>query len=429
MSNRFHNKWHRHNHHTANGNEPDGGYDPIASHADPWKGDLVISPDGSTLSARDIRVTTISPFSGNWITLTDHVLITTLSALSATITQQNTLVNNLTGFVISGTDVTDTIHDIYQAGENSFVLRQIPISSTSWATFDKDLETKRNLIVGGEATVSTLTASGNIHANSIYLANSSIYFDSGIKIGCSNSTNDIYGLDVDMTNVLGGFPLLSPITMGAYTSGGLRAGTITIGNSAKGSGIYSVIIGSANNESSYNGLNNIVGYKNSIVGRETFLSSPQSVTNSILGYVNTVSGSNNTVLGSNSDIQDGNFNQSTGNYNTITKASYSSILGSYSTVTASSAIQLGRGTNSTPNSLQFQNVQIVSGGYICAESIGGTFSNLSAVNISVTDTIQASSYKSQDGTIGATGTITGPLSNVASITVKNGLITSWVYNM
>ena len=43
MSNRFHNKWHRHNHHTySTDNEADSRHDPIASPSDPFKGDFVL---------------------------------------------------------------------------------------------------------------------------------------------------------------------------------------------------------------------------------------------------------------------------------------------------------------------------------------------------------------------------------------------------
>lgn len=44
MSSRFHNKWHRHNHHTVPLNDPrypDSSHDPIASHESPFRGDFV----------------------------------------------------------------------------------------------------------------------------------------------------------------------------------------------------------------------------------------------------------------------------------------------------------------------------------------------------------------------------------------------------
>ena len=44
MSNRFHNKWHRRNHHTyGNASNPDAGHDPIASQQQPFLGEFVLS--------------------------------------------------------------------------------------------------------------------------------------------------------------------------------------------------------------------------------------------------------------------------------------------------------------------------------------------------------------------------------------------------
>lgn len=46
MSNRFHNKYHRHNHHTSPVGDPrypDAANDPIASYTSPFLGDFVLS--------------------------------------------------------------------------------------------------------------------------------------------------------------------------------------------------------------------------------------------------------------------------------------------------------------------------------------------------------------------------------------------------
>jgi len=54
MSSRFHNKYHRHNHHTATSYDPrypDSGYDPIASPESPFMGPFVMI---GTLSATGI---------------------------------------------------------------------------------------------------------------------------------------------------------------------------------------------------------------------------------------------------------------------------------------------------------------------------------------------------------------------------------------
>lgn len=56
MSNRFHSKYHRHNHHTYSVDDPrypDAGHDPIASPDSPFLGDFVMF---GTLSAKSIPV-------------------------------------------------------------------------------------------------------------------------------------------------------------------------------------------------------------------------------------------------------------------------------------------------------------------------------------------------------------------------------------
>jgi hypothetical protein len=48
MSSRFHNKFHRHNHHTTSVGDtryPDATHDPIASYDSPFQGDFVIEGD------------------------------------------------------------------------------------------------------------------------------------------------------------------------------------------------------------------------------------------------------------------------------------------------------------------------------------------------------------------------------------------------
>ena len=151
------NKWHRHNHHTTTSpsTEPDYGHDPIASHIDPFKCDFVIYPDGSTLSARNINVNTLIPFSG-WNVVVPYpytLLVSNLSAISATVNYQNILVSEVSGFVVNGSDASDTFHDIQYPGANNLALNLIPVSSTSWATFDKDLRTGRDLYVNGTAYI------------------------------------------------------------------------------------------------------------------------------------------------------------------------------------------------------------------------------------------------------------------------------------
>ena len=68
MSSRFHNKYHRHNHHTLDINDPrypDASHDPIASHDSPFRGDFVLN---GTLSANNIAFTSASVTPGETLT-------------------------------------------------------------------------------------------------------------------------------------------------------------------------------------------------------------------------------------------------------------------------------------------------------------------------------------------------------------------------
>lgn len=66
MSSRFHNKWHRHNHHTNPSNDsryPDSSHDPIASYEAPFQGDFVLN--GTLSSSGGATFNTATPLSAN----------------------------------------------------------------------------------------------------------------------------------------------------------------------------------------------------------------------------------------------------------------------------------------------------------------------------------------------------------------------------
>jgi hypothetical protein len=65
MSSRFHNKWHRHNHHTISINDPnypDASHDPIASPESPFQGDFILQ--GGLSASGNIEFTGIMDFKG-----------------------------------------------------------------------------------------------------------------------------------------------------------------------------------------------------------------------------------------------------------------------------------------------------------------------------------------------------------------------------
>ena len=127
----------------------------MASHEVPFLGDFVINPDGSTLSARDIDTNTISPFSGNIINVPYPytLLVSNLSAVSATINQVNILVTELSGFIVEGSDNSIHIHSIIIPGSNDLSINHAPISSNSWVSIAGDLQTQNDLYVSGVAYI------------------------------------------------------------------------------------------------------------------------------------------------------------------------------------------------------------------------------------------------------------------------------------
>jgi hypothetical protein len=68
MSSRFHNKYHRHNHHTTaviDPRYPDASHDPIASHDSPFQGDFILN---GILSADNLAFTNASVTPGGTLT-------------------------------------------------------------------------------------------------------------------------------------------------------------------------------------------------------------------------------------------------------------------------------------------------------------------------------------------------------------------------
>ena len=202
MSNRFHNKFHRFNHSTTKDiNIPDSGYDPIASHEFPFKGDFVQYPDGAVLSARNIATNTVIPFSGNIITFPYPytVVISNLSAISATVNYQDILVSELSGFVINGLDNTLQIHPIQIEGVNNLTLKGTPISSTSWVSISGDFQTQSNMYVSGVAYIANEYVT-NLTAVNLSALNANTYDLTTTNLSAYSA--NIYNLNVSNNSIM-----------------------------------------------------------------------------------------------------------------------------------------------------------------------------------------------------------------------------------
>jgi hypothetical protein len=144
---------------------------------------------GSTLSARDIDTNTISPFSGNIVTVPYPytLLVSNLSAISATINQVNILVQELSGFKVEGTDVGIYIHPIIVPGSNDLSISNAPISSNSWVSIAGDLQTQNDLFVSGIAHIANEYVT-NLTAVNLSALNAITYNLTGVNNYFSNVT-------------------------------------------------------------------------------------------------------------------------------------------------------------------------------------------------------------------------------------------------
>ena len=205
MSNRFHQKYHRHNHHTDGTiGEPDASRDPIASTLDPFKGSFVLAGSLSSyaplsawagyfnsnnigvyvyggnvgIAARsltgdigDIDIDNFGNTNMVWPHFTNgylalsgqgNALITqslsagsiwtnTLYATSAVILVTDMYISELSGFVVKGTDWRTTVPSSINPNIEPLVfLEGIGLSGTSWLSIVGDIKTVNNLIAEGK---------------------------------------------------------------------------------------------------------------------------------------------------------------------------------------------------------------------------------------------------------------------------------------
>ena len=214
MSNRFHNKWHRHNHHTYPlSAEPDSSHDPIASPSDPFKGDFVIQgslsasaptsayagyftsnntalcaiggttgfyASGGTTGIYAVGVSKdngdikLNEF-GSSVTYPDiskpalyvdgsvnvlHALTaqsiwaTQLYAASSIVQVTDMSLTEMSGFRVIGPTAQNLTITPYNFNTYAAVtLSGVPVSGNCWASFDGDLGTHRNLYVDNTANI------------------------------------------------------------------------------------------------------------------------------------------------------------------------------------------------------------------------------------------------------------------------------------
>lgn len=146
MSNRFHNKYHRHNHHTRGtdrtGLFPDSGYDPLASPDSPFQGEFFVDGDVTSMSGISAQG---DLWASNGLFHGSVVVEGNLDVLGDT-TQLDTHV-----YVTSAFEVTNTGTDI--------ALKVTQTGSTDVALFKDDAATAMIIKNGGNVGIGTATPS------------------------------------------------------------------------------------------------------------------------------------------------------------------------------------------------------------------------------------------------------------------------------
>lgn len=146
MSNRFHQKFHRNNHHSFKDNSiPDAGYDPIASSEAPFRGEFVLSGTLSAFSPTDYY----SIISNNAKFLnkieTDTIYVNnTLTAHQMVVDFIDVKFYETSGYGIRGSDFGLNVPLNPSLGDTLY-LSGIGLSASSWASFNGAIQSKTSM--------------------------------------------------------------------------------------------------------------------------------------------------------------------------------------------------------------------------------------------------------------------------------------------
>lgn len=210
MSNRFHNKWHRANHHTfKSSTTPDAGYDPIASSDSPFLGNFHLSGSLMAFKTNDqyynvlANSARIDELSAKVITVSDSI-----SAGYLNVDYLNINYYETSGFTLSGGETSTNIPATF-APNDKLVLQSIGLSSNRWANFGGDVKASGTLYVPATANIRTLHtaylwAKGTDGAS--HLGQPTIISNSPIHISASATgltvANNISATNIRTTNTM-----------------------------------------------------------------------------------------------------------------------------------------------------------------------------------------------------------------------------------
>jgi hypothetical protein len=199
MSSRLHNKFHRHNHHTASVNDPrfpDASYDPIASYSSPFNGPLVVTnPTNGTQP----------PTVGTGVSNSTTIAIDAYGDINVTGTLNaagGASINNLGQFVgdgsllrnISTTSIVNLSGSPYQFGGSSPVTSTIP----SFSGIGNLANAPYSTVAGGSANQIT--------------SNSNFSFIAGGSANIINGNTNTFVLGSNITTTLNNYTYVNNLS-------------------------------------------------------------------------------------------------------------------------------------------------------------------------------------------------------------------------
>lgn len=174
--NRFHNKYHRHNHHTIPfPGEPDSAHDPIASPDDPFRGDFHVDGTLSAIGGKfsDITVTNNFTVSGNTTFYGNLTVVAPVTHVLEHLSITPVLTTPNFYFKIDSNYNFFPLMEVYLNSSSIFVITSAGKVGIHTATPAVDLD------VNGNTRVLDLTAN-NIHANNNVSISGGVTIDTGL---------------------------------------------------------------------------------------------------------------------------------------------------------------------------------------------------------------------------------------------------------
>ena len=334
MSSRFHNKYHKHNHHSSPNNDPrypDSAHDPIASQDSPFQGDFILH-GGLSASVPSISAYVAALYGNVGInTSNPNTALTVNGIISATsYSGGNVPIWNTTSAVVSSLSYSDwnnthtTVNSHSATWENGGRIGLIQVFNTTSiiVTGDNNIT---NISLSNINTIPSDPSSYIVSINGILQVPTTNYYISGSNFIFTSplSTNQTANIIIFDILHIDNIPYIFNVSTKAIN---------TLSGSNTASGYYSNVTGGISNTAS-GCISNVSGWGNIASGNISNIAGGQGncATNRLThiggGFSNIASGYMSSVLGGCWNISSGDYSNVTGGRCNIASGNYSSILG------------------------------------------------------------------------------------------------------